>query len=71
MDSLDSPVVKTLPSNAGGMGSIPSSGRSPGVGNGNPHCHSCLKNPKDLRSASAGDICSMAGLGRSHMLQGK
>ena len=22
MDSLDSPVVKTLPSNAGGMGSI-------------------------------------------------
>ena len=29
-------VVKNLPANAGDMGSIPESGRSPGAGNGNP-----------------------------------
>ena len=29
-------VVKNLPTNAGDMGSIPGSGRSPGVGDGNP-----------------------------------
>jgi len=29
-------VVKNLPANAGGAGSIPGSGRSPGEGNGNP-----------------------------------
>ena len=28
-------------------GSIPGSGRSPGVGNGNPLQYSCLKNPMD------------------------
>jgi len=28
-------VVKRLPANAGDKGSIPASGRSPGVGNGN------------------------------------
>ena len=32
---------------AGDMGSIPGSGRSPGVGNGNPLQHSCLENPMD------------------------
>ena len=31
--------------NAGDLGSIPGSGRSPGGGNGNPHQHSYLKNP--------------------------
>ena len=31
----DSSVVKNLPANAGDMGSIPESGRSPGEGNGN------------------------------------
>ena len=30
---------------AGGLGSIPGSGRSPGEGNGNPLQYSCLKNP--------------------------
>ena len=30
--------------NAGDMSSIPGSGRSPGVGNGNPFQYSCLKN---------------------------
>ena len=33
--------------NAGGRGSIPGSGRSPGEGNGNPLQHSCLENPMD------------------------
>ena len=38
-------VVKNLPANAGDMGSIPESGRSPGEGNGNPLQYSCLENP--------------------------
>ena len=29
-------VVKNLPANAGDMGLIPGSGKSPGEGNGNP-----------------------------------
>ena len=33
--------------NAGDLGSIPGSGRSPGGGNGNPVQHSCLENPMD------------------------
>ena len=33
--------------NAGDLGSIPGSGRSPGEGNGNPLQHSCLENPMD------------------------
>ena len=33
--------------NAGNLGSIPGSGRSPGEGNGNPFQYSCLKNPMD------------------------
>ena len=33
--------------NAGGLGSIPGLGRSPGEGNGNPLQCSCLKNPMD------------------------
>ena len=33
--------------NAGDMGSIPGSGRSPGEGNGNPLQYSCLGNPTD------------------------
>ena len=43
-------VVKNPPANAGDMrdtGSIPGSGRSPGVENGNPLQYSCLKNPVD------------------------
>ena len=41
-------VVKNLPANAGDArdaGSIPGTGRSPGVGNGNPLQYSCLENP--------------------------
>ena len=43
-------VVKNLPTNAGDItdtGSIPRSGRSPRVGNGNPFQYSCLENPMD------------------------
>ena len=40
-------VVKNLPANAGDTGSILGSGRSPGVGNGNPLQYSCLENSID------------------------
>ena len=43
-------VVKNLPDStreAGESGSIPGSGRPPGVGNGNPFHHSCLENSMD------------------------
>ena len=33
--------------NAGGLGSIPGPGRSPGEGNGNPLQYSCLENPME------------------------
>ena len=37
-------VVKNPPTNAGDMGLMPESGRSPGEGNGNPLQNSCLGN---------------------------
>ena len=40
-------MVKNLPTNAGDGGSFLGSGRSPGVGNGNPLEYSCLGNPMD------------------------
>ena len=43
-------VVKNPPANAGDtrdLSSIPGSGRVPGVGNGKPLQHSCLKSPTD------------------------
>ena len=40
-------MVKNMPVNAGDVGSIPGSGRSPGEGNGNPIRYSCLGNPMD------------------------
>ena len=40
-------MVKNLPANAGDMGLIPESGRSPGEGNGNPLLYSCLENSVD------------------------
>ena len=59
-DFSGGPVVKNLPlgfpggsdvkvsaCNAGDLGSIPGSGRSPGGGNGNPLWYSCLENPMD------------------------
>ena len=44
-------MVKNPPANAGDVGSIPGSGRSPGGGHGNPLQYSCLENPMD-RGAS-------------------
>ena len=40
-------MVKNLPVNVGDVGSIPRSGRSPGVENGNPFQFSCLENSMD------------------------
>ena len=40
-------VVKNLPANARGQGSIPGLGRSPGEGHGNPLQYSCLENSMD------------------------
>ena len=39
--------VKASTCNAGDLGSIPGSGRSPGEGNGNSLQYSCLENPMD------------------------
>ena len=40
-------VVKNPPAKAGGVVSIPGSGRSPGEGNGNPFQYSSLENSMD------------------------
>ena len=42
-----STVVKNPPANAGDLGMIPGSGRSPGEGNGNTLQYFCLENPMD------------------------
>ena len=41
------PLLQESACNAGDLGSIPGSGRSPGEGNGNPLQYSCLENPMD------------------------
>ena len=49
-------MAKDLPANAGDtrhMGSIPGSGRSPGVGNGKPLQYSCLENSMDREAWQA------------------
>ena len=57
-------MVKNTPANAGdseGLSWIPGSGRSPGVGNGNPLQYSCLGNPMDRgawRAAGLGVVKS-------------
>ena len=40
-------MVKNIPANAGDVGSIPGSGRSSGVGNGNTLQYSCLETSVD------------------------
>ena len=42
----DSSVVENPPTNARDMGLTPGSGRSPGLGNGNPLQYPCLVNPR-------------------------
>ena len=49
-------VVKNPSANAGDSGSIPRSGRSPGVGNNNPFQYSCLENSM---KRSHGELQSM------------
>ena len=49
----DSAMVKNPPANGGDTGLIPGSGRSPGVGNGNPLHYSCLENPMDREAWQA------------------
>ena len=44
---LSGSEVKVSACNAGDLGLIPGSGRSPGEGNGNPLQYSCLENPMD------------------------
>ena len=46
-------AVKNPAANAGDTGSIPESGGSPGVGNGNPLQWSCLGNSMDRAAWSA------------------
>ena len=45
--------------NAGDLGSIPGSGRSPGEGNGNPLLYSCLENPM-IRGAGRATVHGVA-----------
>ena len=52
-------MVKNLPANAGDVGSIPGSGRSPGGGNGNPLKYSCLGNSTD-RGVWQASACRVA-----------
>ena len=54
----DGSVVNGVPANAGDLGSIPGSGRSPAEGNGNPLQYSCLENPMD-RGAWRATICGV------------
>ena len=46
-------MVKNPPANAGDLGSIPQSGRSPGEENGNPLQYFCLGNPMDREAWQA------------------
>ena len=46
-------MVKNQSADSGDMSSIPGSGRSPGVGNGNPLQCSCLENSIDRRAWQA------------------
>ena len=43
-------MIKNPPANAGDVGLIPGSGRSPGGGNDSPLQYSCLENPMDRGS---------------------
>ena len=51
-------AVENPPADAGGVGSVPELGRSPGEGNGNPLQYSCLKNSLD-RGAWWVTICAV------------
>ena len=57
-----SSVGKESSCNAGDLGSIPGSGRSPGEGNSNPFQYSCLENPID-RGAWQSTVHGVARVG--------
>ena len=59
-----SSVSKESARNAGDLGSILGSGRSPGEGNGNPLQYSCLENPMD-RGAWQATVHGAAGVGHN------
>ena len=61
-------LVKNPPANAGDIrdaGSIPGSGRSPGVGNGNLLQYSCLENSMDRGACRA----TIHGVAESNMTE--
>ena len=53
--------------NAGDLGSIPESGRSPWEGNGNPIQFSCLGSPMDRGATVYGGLQSMGGKSRAQL----
>ena len=55
-------VVKNQPANAGNVGWIPGSGRSPAGGNGNLQQCSCLENPMDREAR-----CTVHGIPKSQI----
>ena len=61
-------VLKHLSANAGDLGLIPRSGRSPAVGNDNPVQYSCLNNSKDW-GAWRVTVCGVARV--THNLSSK
>ena len=61
-------MVKNLPANAGDVGSIPESERSPGEENGNPLQYSCLGNPMD-RGAWKATVLGVARVGRDLVIK--
>ena len=63
-------MVKNLPANAGDardVGSIPGSGRSPAVGNGNPLWCSCLENSTDRGAWQAKNWTRLSNWARAHL----
>ena len=54
--SLVVQMIKNPPANAGDLGSIPGSGRSPGGGNGNPLQYCCLENPMERGAGRAASL---------------
>ena len=49
-------MAKSPPANAGDVGSVPGSGRSPGGGHGNPLQYSCLENSNDRGAGGLRDV---------------